>query len=41
VRPGFWNGRLDELAIFNHALTAEQVRQLYVGSEVPRNEGAK
>jgi hypothetical protein len=41
VRPGFWNGRLDELAIFNHALTAEQVRQLYVESEVPRNKGAK
>jgi len=24
-----WNGRLDEIAVFNHALTAEQVRQLY------------
>ena len=24
-----WNGRLDELAVFNHALIAEQVRQLY------------
>jgi hypothetical protein len=24
-----WDGRLDELAIFNHALTAEDVRQLY------------
>ena len=24
-----WNGRLDELAVFNHALSAEQVRQLY------------
>jgi hypothetical protein len=26
-----WHGRLDEIAIFNHALTAEQVRQLYLG----------
>jgi ferric-dicitrate binding protein FerR (iron transport regulator) len=24
-----WDGRLDELAIFNHALTAEQLRELY------------
>ena len=24
-----WNGRLDELAVFNYALSAEQVRQLY------------
>ena len=24
-----WDGRLDELAIFNHSLSAEQVRQLY------------
>jgi len=24
-----WDGRLDELAIFNHALTAAQVRELY------------
>lgn len=29
---GFWNGRLDEIAIFNHALSAEQVRQLCKGS---------
>ena len=31
-RPGsafVWNGRLDEIAVFNHALTVEQVRQLY------------
>ena len=26
-----WNGRLDEIAVFNHALSAEQVRQLYAG----------
>ena len=24
-----WDGRLDELAIFNHALTAENISQLY------------
>ena len=30
--PGPWNGCLDEIAIFNHALGAEQVRQLYTGS---------
>ena len=29
--PGVLNGRLDEIAIFNHTLSAEQVRQLYVG----------
>ena len=29
---GFWDGRLDEIAIFNHALSAEQIRQLCVGS---------
>ena len=26
-----WNGRLDEIAVFNHALSAEQVRLLYTG----------
>lgn len=25
----FWDGRLDEIAIFNHALSADQIRQLY------------
>lgn len=27
--PGFWDGRIDELAIFHRALTAEQIRNLY------------
>jgi hypothetical protein len=27
--PGFWDGRLDELAIFHSALSAEQIRKLY------------
>jgi hypothetical protein len=26
-----WNGLLDEIAIFNHAISAEQVRQLHTG----------
>ena len=30
--PCFWNGCLDEVAVFNHAITAEQVWQLYAGS---------
>ena len=31
-RPGFWDGRIDELAVFQHALSAEQVWRLYGGS---------
>ena len=27
----FWNGWLDEIAVFNHTLSTEQVRQLYSG----------
>ena len=27
--PGFWDGRIDELAVFHFALSAEQVRKLY------------
>ena len=30
-QPCLWNGRLDEIAIFNHALSVEQVRQLCAG----------
>ncbi len=26
---GFWHGRIDELAIFNHAISAEQILELY------------
>jgi hypothetical protein len=33
-----WDGRLDELAIFNHALTAEQVLELY---QLPGGQLAK
>ncbi|MCD4726038.1 MAG: LamG domain-containing protein [Pirellulales bacterium] len=31
-RSGFWDGRIDELAVFHHALGAEQVWRLYGGS---------
>ena len=31
VCPAFWNGGLDEIAIFNHAPNPEQVRELYKG----------
>ena len=27
--PGHWDGSLDEIAIFNYALSAEQIEQLY------------
>jgi hypothetical protein len=30
----FWDGRLDELAVFNHALSPEQVRRLALASDV-------
>ena len=30
--PVAWSGNLDEVVVFNHSLTAEQVWQLYVGS---------
>ncbi len=26
--PGYWDGRIDELAIFNDALTAEEIQRL-------------
>jgi hypothetical protein len=33
IKPhGLWTGRIDELAVFNHALSAEQVRQLFAGA---------
>ena len=27
--PGFWDGRIDELAVFHHALSAAQIAQLF------------
>lgn len=32
---GCWHGRIDELAVFNHALTSEQIQQLYDTVEPP------
>jgi hypothetical protein len=29
----YWHGRIDELAVFNHPLSPEQVRQLFDGTE--------
>jgi hypothetical protein len=31
----YWHGRIDELAIFERALSAEQIQQLYLGGAVP------
>ena len=30
---GYWDGRIDELAIFNHALSAEDIERLYLAPE--------
>ncbi|MDA7640453.1 FecR domain-containing protein [Opitutaceae bacterium] len=30
---GYWDGRIDELAIFNHALSAEDIKRLYLSPE--------
>lgn len=30
--PGFWDGRIDELALFHHALTPDQILRLYQGT---------
>ena len=32
IEPGFWDGRLDEIAIYPQALDAEQVRRLYLAA---------
>jgi hypothetical protein len=44
IEPGFWDGRLDEIAIYPQALDADQVRRLYLaaadeGSRDPGGEG--
>lgn len=38
--PGFWNGTLDDVRIYNRALTADEVKALYTGS-VLRNASFK
>ncbi len=35
----FWDGRIDEAAIFHRALTPEEARQLYEGPVAPRERG--
>ena len=37
--PALWNGRLDEIAIFNRALRAVEIRQLYIKGESPLSRG--
>jgi hypothetical protein len=32
IEPGFWDGRLDEIAIYPRALDSEEIRRLYVAS---------
>ena len=32
----FWHGRIDEFALFDHALTAEDIKTIYQNSENPR-----
>lgn len=32
--PGYWQGRIDEFAIFHDALSAEQVREMYLSAQV-------
>jgi hypothetical protein len=34
-----WDGRLDELAIFNHALSPEQIRELFKLGSVEKRRG--
>ncbi len=35
IEPGYWHGRLDEIAIFNHALAPDQIHQLYQAAQLP------
>lgn len=35
VAPGFWSGRLDEMAVFHSALTSAQIRKLYETARTP------
>jgi len=37
----FWHGRIDEFALFNHALDSETIRQLYTAVEPDRREVAR
>ena len=33
IWPSYWNGRIDELAIFNRAISVEEMQQLYQGGK--------
>jgi hypothetical protein len=38
LNQGFWDGRIDHLAVFNHSLTPTQIRELYeVGDTSMKN----
>ena len=38
LRPGYWFGRIDELAIFNKALSPEEIKKLAVQREGLKDE---
>ena len=35
----FWMGKIDELAIFNHSLSAQQIQQLFTGKRLESTPG--
>ena len=39
IEPGFWHGRLDEIAIYPRALDADAIRRLYEASGEPEGGG--
>ena len=39
IEPGFWHGRLDEIAVFARALAPYQIRQLYESAFMPASSG--
>ncbi len=32
--PGYWNGELDQIGIYNQALTVEEIRRIYYGNRI-------
>ena len=41
VNPGYWRGRIDELAIFHRALTPKTIQRLYVQDKTKVDSGQK
>ena len=41
VQRAYWQGRIDELAIFNQAFSAQEIRQLYLGKSLPGQTDSK